>query len=213
MKILAVSDIELGFIYNVQIAQRFKDIDMMISCGDLPYYYLEFMVSMLDKPLYFVRGNHASKVESTSAGERTAPWGAEDLHQRVTRVPGGLLMAGIEGSIRYNNGPHQYSQGEMWTMALGLVPRLMINRLRYGRFLDVLVTHAPPWKIHDMEDLPHHGIKAFRWLLQVFKPAYHLHGHIHVYRNDIPTITQFEETQVINCYGYRELTLEAKQKP
>ncbi len=213
MKILAVSDIELGFIYNVQIAQRFKDIDMMISCGDLPYYYLEFMVSMLDKPLYFVRGNHASKVESTSAGERTAPWGAEDLHQRVTRVPGGLLMAGIEGSIRYNNGPHQYSQGEMWSMALGLVPRLMINRLRYGRFLDVLVTHAPPWKIHDMEDLPHHGIKAFRWLLQVFKPAYHLHGHIHVYRNDIPTITQFEETQVINCYGYRELTLEAKINP
>jgi Icc-related predicted phosphoesterase len=213
MKILAVSDIELGFIYNVQIAQRFKDVDMMISCGDLPYYYLEFMVSMLDKPLYFVRGNHASKVESTSAGERTAPWGAEDLHQRVTRVPGGLLMAGIEGSIRYNNGPHQYSQGEMWSMALGLVPRLMINRLRYGRFLDVLVTHAPPWKIHDMEDLPHHGIKAFRWLLQVFKPAYHLHGHIHVYRNDIPTITQFEETQVINCYGYRELTLEAKINP
>jgi Icc-related predicted phosphoesterase len=64
-----------------------------------------------------------------------------------------------------------------------------------------------------MEDLPHHGIKAFRWLLQVFKPAYHLHGHIHVYRNDIPTITQFEETQVINCYGYRELTLEAKINP
>ena len=59
-----------------------------------------------------------------------------------------------------------------------------------------------------MEDLPHHGIKAFRWLIKVFKPTYHLHGHIHVYRNDISTITEFGETQVVNCYGYRELNFD-----
>lgn len=205
MNILAISDIELGFIYNVQIAQRFRNVDLVISCGDLPYYYLEFIISMLDRPLYYVRGNHASKVEITTAGERSSPWGALDLHRRHRRTPQGLLLAGIEGSVRYNYGPHQYSQAQMWLMVLGLVPGLVYNRLRYGRFLDIFVTHAPPWGIHDMDDLPHQGIKAFRWLLRVFRPAYHLHGHIHVYRNDTRIETRFADTTVLNCFGYREI--------
>lgn len=205
MKILAVSDIELGFIYNLQIAQRFKNVDLLISCGDLPYYYLEFMVSMINKPLYYVRGNHASQVEFTTAGERTNPWGATDLHHRHIRTQEGLLLAGIEGSVRYNKGDHQYTQAEMWGMVFDLIPGLIYNRIRYGRFLDIFVTHAPPWSIHDMDDLPHHGIKAFRWLIKVFKPKYHLHGHIHVYHNNMVTQTQVGNTCVLNCYGYREI--------
>ena len=93
----------------------------------------------------------------------------------------------------------------MWFFVFNLIPKMMFNKLRYGRFLDIFITHAPPWKIHDEEDLPHQGIKAFRWFIKVFKPAYHLHGHIHVYRNDMITRTQFQNTEVINCYGYREL--------
>ncbi len=204
MKILSVSDVELGFIYNTQISQRFKDIDLVISCGDLPYYYLEFIVSMLDIPLYYVRGNHAHKVENTSAGERHSPWGAIDLHQKTLRDESGLLLAGIEGCLQYNYGPHQYTQGQMWMMAFLMSPGLMANKIRYGRYLDILVTHASPWKIHDMDDRPHQGIKAFNWLINVFKPTYHLHGHIHVYRNDIPTVTKVEDTTVMNSYGYRE---------
>ena len=30
----------------------------MISCGDLPAYYLDYLVSKLDVPLYAVHGNH-----------------------------------------------------------------------------------------------------------------------------------------------------------
>lgn len=204
MKILAVSDLELSYIYSLQISQRFKDAELLISCGDLPYFYLEFMISMLDRPLFFVRGNHAHEVEITTAGERRAPWGAVDLHRRVVRTDQGLLLAGIEGSVRYNKGRFQYTQGEMWSMVFEMVPALLYNRIRYGRFLDLFVTHAPPWKIHDMDDLPHQGIKAFRWLIQVFQPRYHLHGHIHVYRSDIVRETQVGRTTVINCYGYRE---------
>lgn len=210
MKILAVSDEELGFIYSPQVARRFGDVDLVIGCGDLPYYYLEYIISMLDVPLYFVRGNHASQTEFGSNGERTFPWGAEDLHRRVVRDPSGLLLAGIEGSLRYNFGAHQYTQAEMWGLAYWLAPRLMLNKIRYGRYLDVLVTHAPPWKIHDMDDLPHRGIKAFNWLVRVFKPMYHLHGHIHVYRSDTITETQVGATRVINTYGYRELTISSQ---
>ena len=205
MKILSVSDIELGLIYSAHVAERFGDVDLVISCGDLPYYYLEFMISMLDKPLYFVRGNHASKREYGVGGERTAPWGAINLHRRVLRTDHGLLLAGIEGSLRYNRGPYQYTQEEMWWMVLTMIPALLLNRLRYGRFLDVFVTHAPPWKIGDREDLPHQGIKAFRWLIKVFQPAYHLHGHIHIYRSDRIEPIRVNQTLVINTYGFREL--------
>ncbi|HMD89553.1 MAG TPA: metallophosphoesterase [Anaerolineaceae bacterium] len=208
MKILSVSDVELGFIYSPLIIDRFKDVDLVISCGDLPYYYLEFIISLLNVPLYYVRGNHASPIESGSGGDRSSPWGAIDLHQKARRAANGLLLAGIEGSVRYNLGPYQYSQGEMWWMVWKLVPGLFLNKLRFGRYLDIFVSHAPPWQIHDKTDLPHQGIKAFRWLIDVFQPAYHLHGHIHVYRQDEVTESLEKNTWVVNSYGYRVLVLD-----
>lgn len=205
MKILAVSDVELDLIYSPQITTRFEDIDLLIGCGDLPYYYLEYMISMLNVPLYYVRGNHVSKVEAGVTSERREPWGGIDLHRRVICDATGLILAGIEGSIRYNFGSHQYSQNEMWMMAFLMTPALFYHRLRHGRYLDILVTHAPPWKVHDSDDLPHRGIKAFNWLARVFKPAYHLHGHIHIYRSDTIRETQVGATRVINAFGYRKL--------
>lgn len=209
MKVLAVSDVEVDMIYSPLITQRFKDVDLVIGCGDLPYYYLEYIISMLNKPLYYVRGNHAPRFkEEGTGGERTFPWGGIDLHCKVTRDSSGLLLAGIEGSLNYNNGRYQYTQGEMWHMVWGLVPRLMINHMLYGRYLDIFITHAPPWKIHDKEDLPHQGIKAFRWLIQKFKPTYHLHGHVHIYQQYDVTETQLGGTQIINTYGYKTLNFQ-----
>jgi hypothetical protein len=120
----------------------------------------------------------------------------------------GLLLAGVEGSLRYRPGPYQYSQGEMWWNVLTLVPGLLRNRAVYGRYLDVFVTHAPPKGIHDMPDLPHQGIDAFRWLLQVFKPDYHFHGHIHIYRPDTATETIVDGTRVINTFSFRTTVLD-----
>lgn len=208
MKILSLSDIELGFIYSPQVLERFTDIDLVISCGDLSYFYLEYIVSMLNKPMYFVRGNHARDVEYGTAGERRAPWGAVDLHRKVINHSN-LLLAGMEGSLMYNNGPYQYTQGEMWMKVLSLVPALLVNRMRYGRFLDIFVSHAPPKGIHDMDDLPHQGIKAFRWLIAAFKPSIFLHGHIHIYRSDTSLVTRVGKTTVINSYGFHETIIDA----
>jgi Icc-related predicted phosphoesterase/uncharacterized ParB-like nuclease family protein len=212
LKILSVSDLELGSIYSPQVRSRFGDVDMVIACGDLPYYYLEYIISMLDKPLYYVRGNHASKEEFSSEGDRREPWGGIDLHRRVVRDSSGLLLAGIEGCVRYNRGAYQYTQPEMWSMVLLMVPALILNRIRYGRYLDIFVSHAPPWKIHDLEDPPHRGAKAFRWLVDVFKPAAHLHGHIHVYGSSVAVTSKRNETHIMNAYGYREFYLEMRPR-
>ncbi len=213
MKVLAVSDVEVDMIYSPLVTQRFRDVDLVIGCGDLPHYYLEYVISMLDRPCYYVLGNHAPRFrEEGVESSRTYPWGGVDLHRRVVRDPSGLLLAGIEGSVRYNMGQNQYTQLEMWRMVLNLAPRLMINHMLYGRYLDIFVTHAPPWQIHDKEDLPHHGIKAFRWFNKVFKPTFHLHGHIHIYQQYEVTETMFYQTRVINTYGYKTLEFDLPQR-
>ncbi len=204
---LALSDVLLQFIYSPQIKARFAEVQLVLGCGDLPYYYLEYIISSLDVPLYFVRGNHANLVEHTVAGPRKKPWGAVDLHRRVVNHQG-LLLAGVEGSLRYREGPFQYSQAEMWSHVLSMVPTLLLNRAVHGRYLDVFISHAPPWGIHDQPDRAHQGIKAFRWLVRVFRPRYHFHGHIHIYKPDTVKETLFHQTRVINAYGYMEMHLE-----
>jgi len=114
------------------------------------------------------------------------------------------VFAGVEGSLRYRPGPFQYTQREMWWHVFSLVPALLRNKLVYGRYIDVFVTHAPPRGIHDKDDLTHQGIDAFRWFIKVFKPDYHFHGHIHVYRPDEVTESLFGSTQVINTFGHKE---------
>ena len=84
-----------------------------------------------------------------------------------------------------------------------MTPALMLNRLRYGRALDILVTHAPPRGIHDSDDRAHTGFDAFLPLMRRFRPRYLLHGHSHVYRADVVTRTQYQDTTVLNVYPYR----------
>jgi uncharacterized protein len=209
MKILSLSDKIVPFIYSPQVRQRFQGTDLIIGCGDLAYYYLEYVYNAMDVPLFFVRGNHDKTVEYSTESQRTAPRGCADLHCQVYEYKG-FLFAGVEGSLRYRPGQYQYTQSEMWGHVLHLVPRLLMNRLRFGRFLDVFVTHAPAEGIHDMQDLPHQGIKAFRWLITTFQPTYYFHGHVHIYRPDTTFQTQIGRTRVINTFGFRETSLEAE---
>jgi len=162
-------------------------------------------VSQLDAPLYAIHGNHDAP-PSTEGAREFEDSGASWIGGRTTRVKG-LLLAGFDGCVRYNGGAYQSSQRQMALAVRLLVPWLWLNKVRYGRFLDILVTHAPPRGIHDQDDPAHAGFDAFRWLIETFQPRYHLHGHVHVYDRRKVCQTSVGRTEVVNVYPYRELTL------
>lgn len=203
MKILSISDQIDPLVYSNSLKIRHGEIEFVISCGDLSYMYLEYIISVLNRPLYFVHGNHDPLQEFNMGEPRSYPLGADNLHRKNIRKHG-LLLAGIEGSICYNRKtPYQYTQQMMWNHVLHLVPGLIYNKLTHGRFLDIFVTHAPPKGIHEGADWTHQGINAFRWLINTFQPAYHFHGHIHTYHPDAVKESRVGGTQVINTYRSR----------
>jgi hypothetical protein len=213
MKLLTVSDRVDELVYSSAIQRLFGDVDLVLGCGDLPYHYLEFIVTMLGGPLFYVIGNHADEVKERHRPETEweYPGGCENIDGRVVRHKG-LLVAGLEGSMRYNSNPRfQYTEREMAWKAWQLVPALIANKLRYGRYLDILVTHAPPEGIHDQQDRCHQGFRALLTLIERFRPRYLIHGHVHVYSSQQATETVYRHTTVINTYGYR--TLEIDEEP
>ncbi|KAA3660484.1 MAG: metallophosphoesterase [Chloroflexi bacterium] len=203
MKILAVSDKVVDNLYCSNVKTLYPNIDMLIGCGDLPFYYLEFLVSSFDHRMVYVLGNHDKGPQYTVEGRvLTEVKGGKDIHARTVHMKG-LLMAGLEGSMRYRpNRPYMYTEAEMRTNIGRLLPRLLRNRVKYGRYLDILVAHSPPFGIHDKPDLPHTGFKIFLSFLEWFKPTYMLHGHIHIYRHNTVRVSRYDETTIINVYPY-----------
>jgi Icc-related predicted phosphoesterase len=122
-----------------------------------------------------------------------------------------MLFAGAGGSLRYNRSSGaQYTEREQMLRLLRLAPTLMLNRARYGRYLDVLLTHAPPHGIHNGPDRPHAGFRAFRWFMRRFEPRYLIHGHIHRSYGFSPVFeTRLGPTQVINTAGHRVIDIVA----
>lgn len=201
MKILAVSDHIDPLIYSSSCKTKFKDVECVISCGDLPEHYLDFIVSTLNVPLFFVHGNH-----DPSGGQRSLA-GGTNLDEKVL-VYRDCIIAGLEGSYWYNGNIHQYTERDMYFKYLRLLPQLYWTRLRHGRFLDILVTHAPPRGVHEGNDLPHRGFSAFTTIIQKYKPKYHLHGHVHLYYTQDKNFKDLlYNTWVINCYNYRVIEI------
>jgi Icc-related predicted phosphoesterase len=210
VEVLAVSDEVDQRIYTPSIRERMGDVDMIIGCGDLPASYLEFLVDAVNRPVYYVLGNHAEELtRHGERGEPRHPQGCIDLGGKVVRDPAtGLIMAGLPGSPRYaEHEPVQYTEFQMNWMMLKMTPRLFWNRFRYGRYLDLLVTHAPPRDVNDREDRAHRGFNAMRKFLRRFRPTYQLHGHVHLYDRSQPFRADFLDTEVINVFPYQRLSL------
>jgi Icc-related predicted phosphoesterase len=212
VRILAVSDEVSSLLYTPTARGWLGKIDLILGCGDLPYYYLEYLMNLLDAPLCYVHGNHDPLVEySNAGGTKTAPEGGDNVDRRCVKVAG-LLVVGLEGCIRYRpDGLHQFTQNEMTLRSLALLPKLARNRLVRGRWLDVLIAHSPPRGIHDMPTAAHTGFQVFLDLMRIFRPRYLLHGHRHQNYAAGPAETLCGATMVINVHPYRVLEIEANR--
>ena len=219
MKILCISDHIDPLIYTNSIRQRFADVDIVLSAGDLPLDYLDFIVSSLNKPMFFVFGNHHlneyNKYKGTqdaySDFEPAIPSGCGAVHVGTKVIyQEGLIIAGLGGCMRYNGEQNQYTEFQMKLEILKLLPALIFNRLFRGRFIDILLTHASPKGIHDKEDLCHLGFKSFLMFMRRFKPRYLVHGHIHLYDLSEVRTTKYLDTLVVNAYSHYLLNTDEK---
>ncbi len=233
MKILCVADQIDPIVYSNSIKECFADIDLVLSAGDLPMEYIDFIVSSLNLPTLFVFGNHnlnefhfyhrdEFSLPKKNSHYATVDDGMKFAHGavyagfKVIRIPSDeknnpLLVVGASGSIRYNNGMCQYTDRGMKFKLIKLIPRLLINKLLYGRYCDIFLTHSPPRHIHDKEDPCHRGFQCFRWFLKKFKPAYMIHGHIHLYDIQTPRVSIYHDTTIINVYSHYILDLPRRK--
>jgi Icc-related predicted phosphoesterase len=206
MKILAVTDEIVERIYSLVASGHFADVELVLSCGDLPYPYLEYLVTMLNVPLCYVPGNHDPEYNPTQTNTRAE--GCENVDGRVVYAQG-LTIAGLGGSPRYHpQGVNQYSPSEMTWRAWRLALSLLWNRRRLGN-LDILITHSPPRGIQDEDTQAHRGLQAINWLIGWARPRYHLHGHVHFQRRNLtPSVTQLGVTTIINVFPYQVIEIQ-----
>ncbi|MDF1515238.1 MAG: metallophosphoesterase [Anaerolineae bacterium] len=207
LKILAVSDQEAPIIESPALAELYGDVDVVLSCGDLPYTYLEYIATMLPARCLYVHGNHDHPQLLANGRMLKEPGGWHNVDCTTMHVKG-WIIGGLEGSIRYRPGvPYQYTEQEMQNRIHRMTLSMLMNRLFKGRYIDILITHAPPFHIHDGEDHSHRGFQALLRFIERFQPGYLLHGHQH--RTNIQRWhTTCGETEVINIFPYRRLELE-----
>src|SRR2546428_6105235 len=146
--------------------------DLVLSCGDLPFDYLEYIVSRVNVPLLYVPGNHDPDLRpgddtfSPLRAERPSkgPEGCVNVDGRIVEAAG-LRVAGLGGSMRYRPGANQYTQGQMRGRALRIEALARLVRGRgHRRFHRLLAPPAPEGFSGNADDLAHPGLSAFHRL-------------------------------------------------
>ena len=191
MRILALADVPSRYYYDFYAPGRLADIDLILACGDLPREYLEFLVTMGNRPLLYVPGNHDESFVTKP------PEGCVCLDGRVAEV-GGVRFLGFGGSYRYRQGTYMYTEREMARRVNRAWPSIQ----RSGGF-DVLAAHAPARHVNDFDTMTHRGFECFNALIERYHPRYFVHGHIHrSYGMNIPRFTRLGGTTVVNAYEH-----------
>ena len=196
MRILLVGDEESKYLWDYYKPDVIGKIDLILSAGDLKATYLEFLVTMLNCPCYYVHGNHDGRYI------KEPPEGCDCVEDMLVKFKG-LRIMGLGGCASYNNGAFQYSERAM---------RSRVRKLRFTLFrnrgVDIILTHAPVAGYEHTDSYAHRGFKIFNELIQKYRPAYFVHAHVHTsYGPDIPKRVQCGETTIINACGWQILEL------
>lgn len=199
MKILCISDRVEQLLYGRSLNNYAQGVEAVISCGDLPYAYLEYILTFLGVPVYYVLGNHDPSPEA-----KEQPEGCTRLDGEVLDI-GGVTVAGLSGSQAYSYGPNQYTERQMCRRAWSMSARIWRRKV-FGKPLPrIFVSHSPPFGLGDREDQPHVGYEAFVGLIDRYEPTLWLHGHVHLYGPNDSRVTNRNRTKVVNVYGHQIL--------
>ena len=194
-KILCVADEEKDSLWNGYHANDIKEYDFIISAGDLKANYLEYLVTVSNKPLFYVHGNHDDNYDVEEPG------GCTCIDDKVYEYCG-IRILGLGGSIRYNDS-HKYMYTE----------KQMKKRIRKLKFkirklggIDIIVAHAPAKGYGDLNDYAHHGFECFVDLIKEYHPKYFFYGHVHS-RYNVNNSGYYElgGTQIINISGKHDV--------
>jgi calcineurin-like phosphoesterase family protein len=221
VSVLAVSDETIESLWTPQ--GRTMKVDLVLGAGDLPFDYLEYLMDALDAPCVFVPGNHDPDLSGYSAGRVgwmrsgmpstwPGPCGAVNADGRIVRIAG-LRIAGLGGSIRYNDGPNQWTERQQRRRARNLAMTSAWHARRSGvAGVDVLLTHSPPRGVGDLEDPPHRGFECFEQLAARLQARTLVHGHVHPY-GTTPVDRMLGSTTVINTVGFTLMEMSSGTEP
>jgi uncharacterized protein len=193
-------------------------VDLLVSCGDLDWGYLDSVATGVRRTLYYVPGNHQGRVHDLPTdrdeprSRRPDPSFGSDLHGRVEEAEDWLLC-GFGGARWYRPGDEQYTEAQMRRLI-----RRVARQIRWRHLWDrwrgrperpvLVISHAPPAGIHDRPGTPHEGFACFRWFLETIRPRLWLHGHVHlssvnqIQRTDLPGVT------IANAYEFKLIRID-----
>lgn len=221
MKILVVSDEQAKALDEQFNLERWRQvgIELVLSCGDLPAEYLDFLIDVFRVPLYYVKGNHDCRWAHQPAGE--------DIDGRIVEF-NKLKILGIQGSPWYNGNALQYSEQAMAWKLKAIQPKLWV-----ARHVDIIIAHSAPqfcpdaYRLcekpvgvgrqcpflkeegadaqricQDASDYAHRGFASYRDLILKFNPRFFFHGHRHQTYGLGKRELRIGQTRVIDTFGH-----------
>lgn len=200
MKILVVSDEESSYIWDYFDPTPFRGVALILSCGDLAREYLQFLVTMIPAPLFYVPGNHDKGFVAHP------PEGCFSLDGRAVNYRG-LRLAGLGGCKSARKDRFEYSEDVMQKKV-----RALSWQIRRQGGLDIFVSHTSAYGYGDGKDPFHQGFVCFLPLLDRFAPQFHVFGHQHKRYGGVSSIPCFQSTQLINACGYRFIDCNSPDK-
>jgi len=190
VKILVLADEEERSLWDYYSKEKTAGVDLILSAGDLKSDYLSFLVTVVNRPLLYVRGNHDTHYTMRP------PEGCDCIEDKIFNV-GGLRILGLGGCYMYNGGPNQYTEKQMESRI-----RKLRFKLMRSNGVDIVLTHAPARGYGDADDIVHMGYECFLPLLDKYKPKYLIHGHVHKsYGHEFQRERWYNATKIINACG------------
>ena len=168
MRILALADEPSSKLWGDRCREALEGIDLILSAGDLPSSYLSFLTCFTAAPVIYVYGNHDDRYA------QKPPEGCLCADGKIVQCKG-VRILGLGGCLRYRpDAVNMYTEKEM----AGRIAALR-GRLRATGGFDILLTHSPIRGVGDQEHMSHRGFECFGPLLDRYRPAVMIHGHVH----------------------------------